>query len=132
MINASNSKHICMALFFLTVDTMEDRVDRLSLRASENSGGTVGNAQYNIMCHLCFHLILIFFYLFVLDQSQNENPEVRSLFSDLGSGHDKLKGILRFFWKYAHFTTPPELNCWVLPFLNPFSRSPVLAVPLLA
>jgi len=22
-----------------------------------------------------------------------------------------LKGYSTFFWKYAHFTTPPELNC---------------------
>jgi len=46
---------------------------------------------------------------------------------------NNVKGILHFFFgKYAHFTTPPELNCWVWPFLNPFSRSLVLAVPLLA
>jgi len=32
------------------------------------------------------------------------------------------KGILHFFWKYTHFTTPPELNSWVLPFSNQFSR----------
>ncbi len=42
------------------------------------------------------------------------------------------KGTLHFFWKQAHFTTPQELNSWVLPFLNPFSRSPGLAVALLA
>jgi len=35
-----------------------------------------------------------------------------------------VKGIFHFFGKYAHFTTPQEFN--------PFSRSPVLVVPLLA
>jgi len=24
---------------------------------------------------------------------------------------DGIKGYSTFFWKYAHFTTPPELNC---------------------
>jgi len=33
-----------------------------------------------------------------------------------------LKGILHFFWKQAHFTAPPELNSWVSPFSNAFSR----------
>ncbi|XP_056098385.1 caspase-8 [Rhinichthys klamathensis goyatoka] len=43
-----------------SVDTMEDQVDRLSLsRASEISGGTVGNVQNNIMY-----------------QSLTENPEI--------------------------------------------------------
>jgi len=26
-----------------------------------------------------------------------------------------------FFWKCAHFTTPSELNSWLLPFFNPFN-----------
>jgi len=30
-----------------------------------------------------------------------------------------IKAILHFFWK---FIAPSELNSWVLPFLNPFSR----------
>ncbi len=43
-----------------------------------------------------------------------------------------VKGTLHFFWKYANFTTPQKLNSWVLPFLNPFSRSPGLTGALLA
>jgi len=34
-----------------------------------------------------------------------------------------IKGKLHsFFWKWAHFTTPPELNSRVLPFSNPLSQ----------
>ncbi len=36
------------------------------------------------------------------------------------------------FLKIGSFLTPQELNSWVLPFLNPFSRSLGLAVALLA
>jgi len=31
--------------------------------------------------------------------------------------YPQIKGIFHFY-----FTTPPELNSWVLPFSNPFSR----------
>jgi len=38
---------------------------------------------------------------------------LKGLSSRLSGKHrsDIGKGILHFFWKYAHFTTPPELNC---------------------
>lgn len=52
--NVANSKHICLALLFLTVNTVEDQVDRLSLTegAAGISGGIVVNVEYSIMFDL--------------------------------------------------------------------------------
>jgi len=44
--------------------------------------------------------------------------------------HQSLKEHSTIFWKWANFTTPQEFRSWVLPFSNPFSRSPGLVVAL--
>jgi len=57
-----------------------------------------------------------------------ERAELLTLFSVVPNNRiSNLKGYSTFFCFVlfeilAHFTTPPELNSWVLPFSNVFSR----------
>ncbi len=43
-----------------------------------------------------------------------------------------IKGTTPLFLEIGSFYNSLELNSWVLPFLNPFSQTPGLAVALLA
>jgi len=62
----------------------------------------------------CVHDICICSKLFTyvsLWHFTQEKERNRVCLTQKGKIRNILKGILHFFWKYAHFTTPPELKC---------------------